>query len=75
MPSDVVERWGLATATINVGARNLALFMGGDYTGMDPEGNVNGRCNEGLDCNFLQSTEGWGIPIPKRFTLSTRITF
>jgi hypothetical protein len=82
VPSDVIERWGIATATINLGARNLALFMTGDYTGMDPEGNVNGRCNGSttnsqtqLDCNFIQSTEGWGIPIPKRFTFSTRITF
>lgn len=75
VPSDIVETWGLSTATINVGARNLRLFMLGDYTGMDPEGNVLGRCNGGLDCNFLDSTEGWGIPIPRRFTLSTRVTF
>lgn len=75
IPSDIVEGWGLSTATINVGARNLRLFMLGDYTGMDPEGNVLGRCNGGLDCNFLQSTEGWGIPIPRRLTLSTRVTF
>ncbi|MEQ9459957.1 MAG: SusC/RagA family TonB-linked outer membrane protein [Phycisphaeraceae bacterium] len=75
VPSDFVEQWGLSTATVNLGARNLALFMPGDYTGMDPEGNVNGRCNGGLNCNFLQSVEGWGIPIPRRFTLSTRITF
>ena len=42
---------------------------------MDPEGNVLGRCNGGLDCNFLDSTEGWGIPIPARWSLSTRVTF
>ncbi|HSM59402.1 MAG TPA: TonB-dependent receptor, partial [Longimicrobiales bacterium] len=75
IPSHIVERWGLSTATINLGARNLRLFMLGDYPGMDPEGNVLGRCNQGLDCNFLDSTEGWGIPIPRRFTLSTRVTF
>jgi hypothetical protein len=75
VPSDIVEGWGLSTATINLGARNLRLFMLGDYTGMDPEGNVLGRCNGGLDCNFLDSTEGWGIPIPRRLTFSTRFTF
>jgi hypothetical protein len=75
VPSDIVEGWGMGTATINLGARNLRLFMLGDYTGMDPEGNVLGRCNGGLDCNFLSSTEGWGIPIPRRLTLSTRVTF
>ena len=75
VPADVVSGWGLSTATINLGARNLRMFMLGDYTGMDPEGNVLGRCNGGLDCNFLDSTEGWGIPIPRRLTLSTRVTF
>jgi TonB-dependent starch-binding outer membrane protein SusC len=75
VPSDIVEGWGLSTATVNLGARNLRLFMLGDYTGMDPEGNVIGRCNGGLNCNFLDSTEGWGIPIPRRFTISTRVTF
>jgi len=49
--------------------------MRGDYPGMDPEGNVLGRCNGGLDCNFLDSTEGWGIPVPRRITLSTRLSF
>jgi hypothetical protein len=75
VPSDLVEGWGLSTATVNLGARNLRLFMLGDYNGMDPEGNTLGRCNGGLDCNFLDSTEGWGIPIPQRFSVSTRVTF
>ena len=75
LPSAVVDGWGLSTATLNLGVRNLRLFMLGDYPGMDPEGNVLGRCNGGLDCNFLDSTEGWGIPVPRRMTLSTRVTF
>ena len=75
VPASVVEGWGLSTATVNLGVRNMRLFMLGDYPGMDPEGNVLGRCNEGLNCNFLDSTEGWGIPVPRRLTLSTRFTF
>ena len=75
VPSDLVEGWGLSTATLNLGARNVHMWVFGDYPGMDPETNVLGRCNGGLSCNFLQSTEGWAIPIPRRFTLSTRITF
>ncbi|MDE0474054.1 MAG: TonB-dependent receptor, partial [Gammaproteobacteria bacterium] len=75
VPASFVEGWGLSTATVNLGVRNLRLFMLGDYPGMDPEGNVLGRCNEGLSCNFLDSTEGWGIPVPRRLTLSTRFTF
>ncbi len=75
VPTDLIERMGLSTATINLGVRNLQLFMLGDYTGVDPEGNVIGRRNGGLDGNFLDSTEGWNIPIPRRFTFSTRVTF
>ena len=75
VPADVVSGWGLSTATINLGARNSYLYMPGNYPGMDPEGNVTGRCNGGLNCNFLDATEGWGLPIPRRFTLSTRVTF
>ena len=75
IPTSIVERWGISTATLNLGVRNLRLFMLGGYPGMDPEGNVLGRCNGGLDCNFLDSTEGWGIPVPRRMTLSTRFTF
>lgn len=76
VPVSLVERFGLSSATVVLGARNLALIMPwSDYPGMDPEGNVTGRCNGGLDCNFLDSTEGWGIPLPRRFTLTTRVTF
>ena len=76
VPSSIVEGWGLSTATLNLGGRNLALWMpGSDYPGMDPETNVIGRCNGGLSCNFLQGTEGWALPLPRRFTLSTRVTF
>ena len=75
VPAELLERWVFSTATLRLGARNLRLFMLGDYPGMDPEGNVLGRCNDGLDCNFLDATEGWGIPVPRRVTLSTRVTF
>ena len=74
VPAGVIERWGFSAATVNMGVRNLMLFMLGDYPGMDPEGNVLGRCNGGLNCNFLNSTEGWGIPVPRRFTMSVRLT-
>jgi TonB-linked SusC/RagA family outer membrane protein len=76
IPSDIVSGWGLSTATVSLGGRNLFLWMpGSEYPGMDPETNVIGRCNGGLDCNFLSSTEGWAIPLPRRFTLNTRVTF
>ena len=76
VPSDIVERWGLSTATLNLGARNSYLYLPGKYPGMDPETNAIGRCNGGgTDCNFLSGTEAWSLPIPRTFTLSTRVTF
>ncbi len=75
VPSDVVERFGASTLTLNAGVRNLKLWVNEAYTGMDPEVNILGRCNSGLDCNFLTSVEGWGIPIPRRLTFSARFGF
>ncbi|NNE34720.1 MAG: SusC/RagA family TonB-linked outer membrane protein [Rhodothermales bacterium] len=75
VPSETVERIGASSLTLNLGARNLALWMNDAYTGMDPEVNILGRCNGGLNCNFLTSVEGWGIPIPRRLTFSARVGF
>jgi TonB-dependent starch-binding outer membrane protein SusC len=75
VPVRYVERFGLGSASFNIGARNLALWVNDQYPGMEPEGNVLGRCNGGLDCNFLDSTEGWGIPVARRISLSTRVSF
>jgi hypothetical protein len=74
-PVSFVERLGLASATFSVGARNLALWVNGAFKGMDPENNINGRCDAGLDCNFLDGTDGWQVPIPRRITFSTRVSF
>jgi TonB-linked SusC/RagA family outer membrane protein len=75
VPLSVVERWGLASASLSFGARNLALWVNSAFKGMDPENNINGRCDGGLDCNFLDATDGWQVPIPRRFTFSTRVSF
>jgi TonB-dependent starch-binding outer membrane protein SusC len=75
VPMSLIDRMGLGSMSVNVGARNLALWVNSEYPGMDPEGNVLGRCNGGLDCNFLDGTEGWGVPVARRFTFSTRFSF
>lgn len=75
VPMSLVERVGLESIALNVGARNLKLWINDEYPGMEPEGNVLGRCNGGLDCNFLDSTEGWGIPVARRLSFSTRVSF
>jgi TonB-linked SusC/RagA family outer membrane protein len=75
VPISFVERFGLSSATVSVGARNLALWVNSAYTGMDPEAVTNGRCDGGLDCNFLDATDLWQLPVPRRITLSTRVSF
>lgn len=82
VPQSAIEGFGLSTLTVTAGARNLKLWVNGDYPGMDPENNVLGRCSNALgnnavqrDCNFLLSTEGWGVPLPQRFTFSARLGF
>jgi TonB-linked SusC/RagA family outer membrane protein len=75
VPVSFVERWGLASATFSLGARNIALWVNSAFKGMDPENNINGRCDGGLDCNFLDATDGWQVPIPRRITFSTRVSF
>jgi TonB-linked SusC/RagA family outer membrane protein len=75
IPTNTMSRLGFNSGTVSLGMRNLKLWVNSEYPGMDPEGNVNGRCNGGTDCNFIDGTEGWGVPIPRTFTFSTRVTF
>ena len=75
VPSSLIDRWGLANATLSLGARNIGLWTHSDFKGMDPEVTLNGRCNGGTDCNFLDATDGWQVPIPRRITFSTRVSF
>jgi TonB-linked SusC/RagA family outer membrane protein len=80
VPTSFIDRLGLASAQLSVGARNVALWVNDRFKGMDPELTLNGRCNAttgtaGLDCNFLDATDGWQVPIPRRITFSTRVSF
>jgi hypothetical protein len=75
VPTSFADRLGLASAQISIGARNLAMWVNDAFTGMDPEAVTNGRCNGGLDCNFLDATDLWQIPVPRRVTISTRVSF
>jgi hypothetical protein len=57
--------------------RNLHLFTG--YSGIDPETNAIGRCGSGGEtnvfCNFLDSVDAWGFPLPRRYSISVRFGF
>ncbi len=75
VPTSFADRFGLASAEISLGARNVALWVNSAFKGMDPEAVTNGRCDGGLDCNFLDATDLWQVPVPRRFTFSTRVSF
>jgi hypothetical protein len=63
--------------SVTLSARNLLLFT--KYTGADPESNQIGRCGgwgePDLACNFLESTDSWVLPHPRRFSISLRFGF
>ncbi len=76
VPTDMIEGLGLDNATITFGGRNVKLWMLGDYRGIDPEINPDANCTGGgVSCNFLTGTEAFGVPIPRRFSMSARIGF
>lgn len=74
VPLSLIEQFGLTSAVLSVGARNLKLWVNDQYPGIDPEINLYSRCNGGLDCNFA-SVEAFGVPMTRRFTFSTRVSF
>ena len=52
------------------------LWIWTQYPGMDPEANAVGRgIGDALTQNFLDSTDAFGVPIPRRFSLSFNYGF
>jgi TonB-dependent starch-binding outer membrane protein SusC len=74
IPYTFTERFGLTSAAVNLGARNLKMWVNSEYPGMDPESNLYSRCNGGLDCNFA-AVEAFGVPMARRFVFSTKVSF
>lgn len=71
IPGGLLERFGMNTASLTFGARNLALFTA--YSGIDPESNV--VAGDGAVTQFIAGTNAWVMPLPRRFTLSANIGF
>ena len=73
----LASKLGLGSLTFAAMGRNLVMISG--YSGVDQEVNALGRCNDGgqasRDCNFLDSVEAFGLPIPREFILSVRFGF
>lgn len=73
-PASVAARAGASSLSITAAGRNLLLWT--KYPGLDPEANAIGRgAGSALEQNFLDSTDAFGIPIPRRFSLSFNYGF
>ncbi|MBK9409053.1 MAG: hypothetical protein IPN47_13625 [Gemmatimonadetes bacterium] len=58
---------------ISLTARNLFLWT--KYQGVDPEVTNFGRAGGGIDNNFQDSVDAFGLPVPRRIGLSVRLGF
>jgi hypothetical protein len=87
---NVPARWasqklGLRYVSLTASVRNLALWTG--YRGIDPELNVFGRNAggstaapgtldlNGIDNNFGEAIDAFGLALPRRYSFSVRLGF
>ena len=83
-PQSFADVFGFSGLSFSLRARNLALWVNDEYTGISPELAANARCslddpnaagNPATDCNFLQGTEAFREPLAKRWLLGVRANF
>ena len=72
------RRFGLRHLSFNVAVRNVMMWTG--YTGIDPELNEFGRGGAGsdlggIDNNFGDGIDAFGLALPRRVTFSVRLGF
>lgn len=73
-PRRLASNLGVDNASITFSVRNLHKFT--SYSGIDPETNAIGRGGDvGLDREFLDSTDAFGLPIPRQFIFTLRLSF
>ncbi len=72
------KRLGLRYVSLKASVRNLMLWT--PYTGIDPELNEYGRGAassdlNGIDANFGEGIDAFGLALPRRFTFTVRFGF
>jgi TonB-linked SusC/RagA family outer membrane protein len=73
-PEGIAAKLGAKSFSVTASGRNLAIWT--KYPGSDPESNAIGRgIGTALEQNFLDSTDAFGLPIPRRFSLSFNYGF
>jgi len=79
VPTDwATKRLGLRYLAVKASVRNLMLWT--PYAGIDPELNEYGRGAassdlNGIDANFGEGIDAFGLALPRRFTFSVRFGF
>lgn len=73
-PQDFASKLGMDHMTFTLAGRNLVKFT--PYTGIDQESNYQARTNAaGANANFGDSIDAWGLPLPRRYTVSVQFGF
>ena len=69
----LAERLRARELAISLTGRNLMLWT--KYQGVDPEVTNGGRTGGGIDGNFGESVDAFGLPLARRIGLSVRLGF
>jgi hypothetical protein len=70
----LARRFGASSLAITLSGRNLALWT--PYTGSDPEITYGGRQpGGGVEANFNESNDSFGMPIPRRYGLRVNVGY
>ena len=71
---ELASRVGASSLSITLSGRNLALWT--PYTGSDPEITYGGRQpGGGVEANFNDSNDSFGMPIPRRYGIRFNIGY
>ena len=73
-PRNLAAKLGARSMAITVNGRNLRLWT--KYQGVDPEVAYVGQGGQtGVDENFVESIDGFGLPLPRRIGFSVRLGY
>ncbi|MFN8665685.1 MAG: SusC/RagA family TonB-linked outer membrane protein [Gemmatimonadaceae bacterium] len=72
-PQSLAAKIRARELAISLTGRNLMLWT--KYQGVDPEVTNFGRAGAGIDNNFQDSVDAFGLPVARRFGLSVRLGY
>jgi TonB-dependent starch-binding outer membrane protein SusC len=73
-PRSLAARMGARNLSFTLTGRNLLLWT--KYQGVDPEVSYVGQGGQsGVDENFVESIDGFGLPLPRRIGFSVRLGY